>query len=208
MLVCIKSSKDWVKMLQTTFKNMIFQSNRSLSHTNRPLNSTIKVVFNAPTDTKVWHWDSGKVRWFHLWIQHTRNRSFGSWEHEKNKGKMLFQNYISNYFGSRRVVATDIAGRKKNIAHYLAKLPLECKDIFLFNHPASASEAVAYNWRIWKMVELEMISIVLNRSCSKHPTQWWCFQTSIQGQRPSRKTDGEFIKSGMLIYMLQLLNVD
>ena len=42
-------------------------------------------------------------------------------------------------------MATDIAGRKKNIAHYLTKLPLECKDIFLFNHPASASEAVAYD---------------------------------------------------------------
>ena len=34
---------------------------------------------------------------------------------------------------------------KKNIAHYLTKLPLECKDIFVFNHPASASEAVAYD---------------------------------------------------------------
>ena len=62
-----------------------------------------------------------------------------------NEGKTFLQNYISNYFGSRRVVATDIAVRKKNIAHYFAKLPLECKDIFLFNHPASASEAVAYD---------------------------------------------------------------
>ena len=62
-----------------------------------------------------------------------------------NEGKTFLQNYISNYYGSRRVVATDIAGRKKNIAHYLAKLLLECKDIFLFNHPASASEAVAYD---------------------------------------------------------------
>ena len=62
-----------------------------------------------------------------------------------NEGKTFLQNYISYYYGSRRVVATDIAGRKKNIAHYLTKLPLECKDIFLFNHPASASEAVAYD---------------------------------------------------------------
>ena len=61
-----------------------------------------------------------------------------------NEGKTFLQNYICNYYGTR-VVATDIAGRKKNIAHYLAKLPLECKDIFLFNHPASASEAVAYD---------------------------------------------------------------
>ena len=70
-----------------------------------------------------------------IWIVGTRG----------NEGKTFLQNYISNYYGSRRVVATDIAGRKKNIAHYLAKLPLECKDIFLFNHPASASEAVAYD---------------------------------------------------------------
>ena len=62
-----------------------------------------------------------------------------------NEGKTFLQNYISNYYGSRRGVATDIAGRKKNIAHYLTKLQLECKDIFLFNHPASASEAVAYD---------------------------------------------------------------
>ena len=62
-----------------------------------------------------------------------------------NEGKTFLQNYISNYYGSRRVVATDIAGRKNNIAHYLVKLPLECKDIFLFNHPATASEAVAYD---------------------------------------------------------------
>ena len=52
--------------------------------------------------------------------------------------------HISNYYGAFRVVAIDIAGRKKNIAHYLAKLPLECQDIFLFKHPASSSKAVAY----------------------------------------------------------------
>ena len=28
-------------------------------------------------------------------------------------------------------------------------------------------------WRISKMVELEVTRIVLNRSCSKHPTQGW-----------------------------------
>ena len=61
------------------------------------------------------------------------------------EGKTFLQIYISNHYVSRRVVATDIAGRKRNIAHYLAKLPLECKDIFLLNHPAPASEAVAYD---------------------------------------------------------------
>ena len=65
---------------------------------------------------------------------------------QRNEGKTFLKNYISNHYVSRRVVATDLAGRKNNISHYLAKLPLESKDIFLFNHPASASEAVAYDF--------------------------------------------------------------
>ena len=39
-------------------------------------------------------------------------------------------------------VASGLCNYKPYIAHYLTKLPLECKDIFLFNHPA---EAVAYD---------------------------------------------------------------
>ena len=62
-----------------------------------------------------------------------------------NEGKTFMQNYIRYHFGERRVVMTDIAGRRKDIAHFLSKLPLECKDIFLFNHPASASNSVAYD---------------------------------------------------------------
>ena len=146
MPVCIKSSYNWEKTLQTTFKNMmIFQSYHSLPHTNRLLSSISKVDFIIPTIMKMWHWDPGSLRWFHskmfprlrqvIWIVGERG----------NEGKTFLQNYISNYYGSRRVVATDIAGRKKNIAHYLTKLPLECKDIFVFNHPASAPEAVAYD---------------------------------------------------------------
>ena len=126
----------------------------------------------------------------------------------RNEGKTFLQNYICNYYGTR-VVATDIAGRKKNIAHYLAKLPLECKDIFLFNHPASASEAVAYDL-------LEDIKDGRARSDKysteqvmfKTPNTVMVFQTSIRGQKPLRKTAGEFMKSGMRIYMLQLLNVN
>ena len=55
-----------------------------------------------------------------------------------NEGETFMQHYIRHHYGDRRVVVTDIAGRKKDIAHYLSKLPLECKDIFLFNHPASS----------------------------------------------------------------------
>ena len=62
-----------------------------------------------------------------------------------NEGKTFLQNYIRYFFGDRRVVTTDINGRKKDIADYLTKLPLECKDIFLFNNPASSSENIAYD---------------------------------------------------------------
>ena len=64
------------------------------------------------------------------------------------------------------------------------------------------------SWRISKMDVPEVISIVLHRSCSKHPIQWWCFQMSTQGQRPSRRTGGGFIKSGVRIKALQLVSAD
>ena len=85
-------------------------------------------------------------------------------------------------------------------------------NIFLFNHLPQLQRLwpMTY-WRISKMDEPEVISIVLHRSCSKHPIQWWCFQMSTQGQRPSRRTSGGFIKSGVrfcMIKALQLLNAD
>ena len=62
-----------------------------------------------------------------------------------NEGKTFLQNYIRYYCGERRVITSDITGEKKHIAHYLSKKPLACKDIFLFNHPCSNTEAVAYD---------------------------------------------------------------
>ena len=43
------------------------------------------------------------------------------------------------------MIATDIATNTKDIAYFLSKFPLECKDIFLFNHPCSRTETVAYD---------------------------------------------------------------
>ena len=43
------------------------------------------------------------------------------------------------------MIATDIATSTKDIAYFLSKFPLECKDIFLFNHPCSRTETVAYD---------------------------------------------------------------
>ena len=61
------------------------------------------------------------------------------------EGKTFLQNYIKYYYSDRRVITTDIATSTKDIAHYLSKSPLECKDIFLFNHPCSTTEVVAYD---------------------------------------------------------------
>ena len=61
------------------------------------------------------------------------------------EGKTFLQDYIKYYHGERRVIATDITGNKKNIAHFLGKCSLVCKDIFLFNHPCSTTESVAYD---------------------------------------------------------------
>ena len=61
------------------------------------------------------------------------------------EGKTFLQNYIKFYYSDRRVIATDIATDTKNLAHFLTKFPLECKDIFLFNHPCSTTETIAYD---------------------------------------------------------------
>ena len=61
------------------------------------------------------------------------------------EGKTFLQNYIKYYYSDRRVIATDIATNAKNLAHFLTKFPLECKDIFLFNHPCSTTVTIAYD---------------------------------------------------------------
>ena len=61
------------------------------------------------------------------------------------EGKTFLQNYIKYYYRDRRVIGTDIATNANNLAHFLTKFPLECKDIFLFNHPCSTTETVAYD---------------------------------------------------------------
>ena len=43
------------------------------------------------------------------------------------------------------MIATDIATSTKDIVYFLSKFKLECKDIFLFNHPYSRTETVAYD---------------------------------------------------------------
>ena len=43
------------------------------------------------------------------------------------------------------MIVTDIATSTKDIAYFLSKFPLECKDIFLFNHPCSTTETITYD---------------------------------------------------------------
>ena len=54
-------------------------------------------------------------------------------------------NYIKYYYSNRGVIATDIATSTNDIAYFLFKFLLECKDIFLFNHPRSTTKTVAYD---------------------------------------------------------------
>ena len=62
-----------------------------------------------------------------------------------SKGKTSLQNYIKYHHSDRRVITTDIATGTKDIGHYLSKFPLECKDIFLFNHPCSTAETIVFD---------------------------------------------------------------
>ena len=62
-----------------------------------------------------------------------------------NEGKAFLQHCIRFCYGDQRVVTTDIVGNKTHIAHYLSKRSLVCKDIFIFNHPCSNEETVAYD---------------------------------------------------------------
>ena len=61
------------------------------------------------------------------------------------EGKTFLQNYIKYNYSGRRVIVTDIAASTKDIAYFLSKFPLECKDIVLFNHPCSTRETIAYD---------------------------------------------------------------
>ena len=61
------------------------------------------------------------------------------------EGKTFLQNYIKSNYSGRRVIVTDMATSTKDIAYFLSKFPLECKDIFLFNHPCSTTETIAYD---------------------------------------------------------------
>ena len=55
------------------------------------------------------------------------------------EGKTFLQIYIKYYYSDRRVIATDMATNAKNLAYFLTKFSLACKDIFLFNHPCSTT---------------------------------------------------------------------
>ena len=61
------------------------------------------------------------------------------------EGKTFLQNYIKYYYSDQRVIATDMATNAKNLARFLTKFSLACKDIFLFNHPCWTTEPIAYD---------------------------------------------------------------
>ena len=127
---CLNENPDFIEeSLPQEDKHALslYQRSRSTIDVNtitlKPWQSKVLTFIDLPSDREVF-WIVGK---------------------KGNEGKSFLQNYIRFFFGDRRVVTTDINGRKKDIAHYLTKLPLECKDIFLFNNPASTSEVIAYD---------------------------------------------------------------
>ena len=97
--------------LQPEFKQALslYQQSRATIDVNtitlKPWQTKVLSLIDVPTHREVF-WIVGK---------------------KGNEGKTFLQNYIRYYFGDRRVVTTEINGRKKDIAHYLSKLPLECK---------------------------------------------------------------------------------
>ena len=70
-----------------------------------------------------------------IWIQ-------GKQGHE---GKTFLRQYIKFYFGGRQVLEVQgIAMWKNDIVRHLSKHCAEHKDIFLFNHPPSATGQIPY----------------------------------------------------------------
>ena len=106
------------------------------------------------------------------------------------EGKTFLQNYVKYYYSDRRVIATDVATSTKDIAYFLSKFPLECKDIFLLNHPCSTAETVAYDM-------LEGIKDG-HKVSAKYDTRGLFFKTPntvIVFSNEFLKTDGAFMKS-------------
>ena len=61
------------------------------------------------------------------------------------ESKTFLQNWIKYDYSIWRVIVTDMATNAKDLAYFLTKFPLACKDIFLFNHPCSTKESIAYD---------------------------------------------------------------
>ena len=61
-----------------------------------------------------------------------------------NEDKTFIQKYISQQYGARRVIKSEINAKKTDIAYTLSMSPLTCKDIFVFNLLRSGS-VVAYD---------------------------------------------------------------
>ena len=108
--------------------------------------SSIGRVFGPPLRCAVQNGGpsaSGRhLGWPHLWNRKWGHPIVGQ---KGGEGKTFLQNYIKYNYSGRRVIVTDIATSTKDIAYFLSKFPLECKDIFLFNHPCSTTETIAYD---------------------------------------------------------------
>ena len=129
----------------------LFNSNENLSEES--LTDKYKKALKLYQESQVQHVPADEHATLKPWqkevltfIQKTTHRKviwvFGQ---KGCEGKTFLQNYINYYYSNRRVIATDNATSTRDIAYFLLKYPLVCKDICLFNHPCSRTETVAYD---------------------------------------------------------------
>ena len=114
---------------------------------------------------------------------------------QEGGGKTFLQIYIKFHYSYRHMITTNIATSTKDSAHYLSKFPLQCKDIFLFNHPCSTAKWLLMNcWMELRIGTSSVLSMTHNIYHSSHLTPRLSFPMHSQPQRLSRKPDGEPMK--------------
>ena len=79
-----------------------------------------------------------------IW-QPTHREVIGIIGQKRGDEKTFLWTYIKSHNSGRRVIVADIAISTKDIAYFLSKFPLGCKDMFLFNHSCYMTEPVAFH---------------------------------------------------------------
>ena len=130
------------------------QLNSNENLTEESLTDKYKKALKLYQESQVWHVPAYEHATLKPWQrevltfiqQPTHREVIWAVGQKGGEGKTFLQNFIKYYYSNRRVIVTDIATSTKDIAYFLSKFPLECKDIFLFNHPCSRTERDCCLW--------------------------------------------------------------